>query len=156
MVRPDVIASHVENLLEGMLETDHVVPDNPGQWSIRAGTALYTVRVKDQTSPNVEVYAVALEGVRPTRALYERINDLNLRSSHSRWFVEGHRVVVAGELVGETLDAEELASTCREVAINADQEGQALHEVFGGTLRFPVADDAVDEPPNTAPTGMYL
>ena len=162
MVRPDVIASHVENLLEHMLETDHLVTDVPGQWSVRDGTALYTVRVKNQASPTVEVFSIALDGIRPTRALYERINDLNLRATHSRWFVEGNRVIVAGELVGETLDAEELASTCREVAISANEEGKALHEVFGGVLSFPAEPDATGQvpaaadPPDDEPTGLYL
>jgi hypothetical protein len=160
MVRPDVIASHVEALLERMLDTDHVVPDAPGQWSVRNGSALYTVRVKDAERPHVEVFAVVVEGVRPTKALYERLNDYNARASHGRWFLEGDKVVVAGELVGETLDVEELTCTCSEVGYGADHGGQALQAEFGGIVRFP-PEQAAEDVPNEhtiteAPNGGYL
>jgi hypothetical protein len=157
MVRPDVIASHVETLLERMLGADHLPQDVDREWSVRSGTAMYTVRVKDQPNPNVEVFSVALDGVRPTRALYERLNEFNLHAAHSRWFVEGRRVIVAGELVGETLDPEELVSTCNEVATSADQGGQQLHESFGGALRFPADGVAArGSSANEESTGGYL
>ncbi len=160
MVRPDVIASHVETLLEHMLDIDHVVPDTPGQWSVRNGTALYTVRVKEADRPHVEVFSVAVDGVKPSKALYERINDFNARASHGRWFLEGDKVIVAGELVGETLDVEELTCTCSEVGYGADHGGQVLQGEFGGAVRFPPEDSpdgAANEHTITwEPNGGYL
>lgn len=158
MVRSDVIASHVETLLERMLDTKDLAQDRPGEWSIRNGTALYTVRVKDDVQhPHVEVYSIAVDGVKPTKALYERINQFNANASHSRWFLDGTRVIVAGELIGETLDPEELQCTCSEVALGADQGGQVLSEAFGGEVSFPAdTEEPHDKPDLGEPTGLYL
>src|SRR5436190_19337415 len=116
MIKPEVVANHVEALLEAMLGSKALNRGSDGEWPIRQGTALYSVRVRvEEQRPHVEVYSVALAGVKESKRLYARLNELNQKTSHSRWFLDGHNVVVAAELLGETLDVEELSCTCGEV-----------------------------------------
>jgi hypothetical protein len=163
VVRSDVVQSHVESLLERMLDDRNLRRDDDGSWPMRNGSALYRVSVGGGEHPHVEVWSVAVEGVRPTKALYERINDYNRRSSHGRWFLADDRVVVTSELVGETLDLEELTCSCEEIGAAADVGGLELQRDFGGRVSFAPAPEAAPAtgpagapPPRDEGTGGYL
>jgi len=127
MSKIDLVSSHVETLLEQLLQTDHVQRCDDGGWTFCFGhSTTCRVRVLDRHDPRVEVYAVAAEEMRPTKALLARLNDLNAEARRSRWFAADGMVVVTHEMVGETLEYEEFVATCREVATGA--EGFATSE----------------------------
>jgi hypothetical protein len=61
-------------------------------------------------------------------------------------FHTGDQVVVATELVAETLDKEEIAAACNNIGSIADQHDTELHRAFGGKM-------ARDDEPAPAPDG---
>jgi hypothetical protein len=135
----DVVQSHIEVLMEQILETDHLVVCPTGEIPVTFRTATYNVRVSPHQfkAPHVEVYAVAVAGVDADPGLYEALNEINRKASHARAFWSDRKVVVASELYGETLSREELECSCDEIGVIADVEGPRLAATFGGTICNP-------------------
>ena len=155
MIKHDVVWSHVEALLERMLGVDSVAHDD-GAWPIRTGHGAYTVRVNGPRHPHVEVFAVALHDLAMTREAFLEVNDLNARSSHVRWFLDADRLIVASELVGGTLDYEELVCVCEEVRCFINEVVPGVAQKIDGKL--PYADSYIGESADLEPAaiGMYL
>lgn len=139
MSKREVVQSHVEVLMGRMLETDELKINACGEIPVCYGSTVYKVRVAlaPREAPHVEVFAVVLDEVDPDPGLYEALNTMNRKLSHARAFFAERRVVIAGELYGETLDLPELACTCDEVAAVADYEGPRLAAIFGGKVARP-------------------
>jgi hypothetical protein len=135
----DVIQSHVESLMEEILQVDDLVITPAGEIPVRHHSAVYNVRVSaaPNTAPHVEVYAVAVEDVDPDPGLYEALNTINRRASHARTFHSNRTIVVASELYGPTLSRDELECSCDEVALIAHVEGPRLAATYGGTVAYP-------------------
>jgi hypothetical protein len=135
----DVVQSHVEVLMARMLETDDLKINPCHEIPVIYRSTVYKVRValSPQPAPHVEVFAVALDEVDPDPGLYEALNTINRKLSHARAFYAERKVIIAGELYGETLDLPELTCTCDEVAAVADHEGPRLAAVFGGHVARP-------------------
>ena len=115
MLKRDVIWSHVEALLERMLDVDSVA-HNGGAWPIRAESGAYTVRIDGATHPHVEVFAAALHDLAITPEALAEVNDQNADSSHACWFLDEDRFIIASALVGGTLDYEEWYACARKSA----------------------------------------
>ena len=139
MSKRDVVQSHVEVLMAQMLETDDLKINPCHEIPVFYRSAVYKVRValSPQPATHVEVFAVALDEVDPDPGLYEALNTINRKLSHGRAFYAERKVVIAGELYGETLDLPQLRCTCDEVAAVADYEGPRLAAVFGGQVARP-------------------
>ena len=135
MSKKDVVQSHIEVLMQQFLEVDHLHVDDDGDIPVRAGNAVYTVRVAkhEQINPHVEAYAIVVDDVDADPGLYEALNSLNRRLSHSRAFWTDRKVVLAGEVVGVGLELPALGCLCEEIAMAANHEGPALAKTFGGT-----------------------
>lgn len=147
MSKRDVIQSHVEVLMQRFLETDELKVDSDGDIPVSHGSASYYVRVARQPveCPHVEVYAVAVEEIDADPGLYEALNALNRRLSHARVFWSDRKVILAGELIGETMAFGDLACLCCEIGGTAHDEGPRLAATFGGRVAFP---DAIDDEEN--------
>lgn len=131
----DVVQSHVECLVQEMLEVDELKVRPDGQIGVSTESGAYTVRVLDYgPTPHVEVFSVLLTEIDKDPGLLEKLNDLNARCCHTRIFWAERRVVVAGELVGATAEGAGLSCLCDEVAHVIDNCAPDIRAVFGGLL----------------------
>jgi hypothetical protein len=157
MDRSALVRSHVETLLETVTGKPQVKPDADGDYAVRFQNAVYFVRILGTEHPVVQVFAVAVDGADPRPELYQVLNDLNARLTFARTFAADRKVVIASELLGESLDADELGSACAAVARAADHFGPLLANQFGGELPFEHQKGSDYQPPADAPgTGGYL
>ncbi|MCW2607333.1 MAG: hypothetical protein JWO60_2026 [Frankiales bacterium] len=149
MTKRDVVQSHLEVLVEQLLETDDLKVQPDGDIGVEHDSAVWSARVRDRGGdPHIEVFSVVVSDVAADPGLYEALNDLNARLSHCRAFHSGSSVVVAGELLGETTTYADLACLAHEVAHAAHGEGPGLAATFGGRVARPdhVDDDQEDHP----------
>lgn len=135
MSRQAVIQSHLEALMQQVLEVEELHVADRGYVHVTTGEGSYTVRVCPTCSePHIEVFGIAVRDVAADPGLFEAVNDLNRGASHARVFWTGDRVVVAGELLGASADVASLRCLCNEVAGLVDEHGPKLAEVFGGLV----------------------
>jgi len=157
MDRSALVRSHVETLLESVTGKPQVKPDADGDYAVRFQNALYFVRILGTEHPVVQVFAIAVDGAGQGAELYEVLNQINSQLTFARVFAKDGKIVVASELLGESLDADELGSACAAVARAADHFGPILAKQFGGELPFEHQKEADYQPPSEAPgTGGYL
>lgn len=131
----DVVQSHVECLVQEMLEVEELKVRPNGQIGVSTESGAYTVRVLcDGPTPHLEVFSLLLTEIDKDPGLLEKLNDLNARMCHARVFWTDRRVVVAGELIGETAEGMGLSSLCDEVAHVVDHCAPDIKAVFGGLL----------------------
>jgi hypothetical protein len=141
MVKRDVLVSHVENLLKHITGNPEPERDSDGDWPFYTDRAVMYVRVAGESDPNISVWAVAAENVPESEKAYFHVNELNKSLRFSRAYISNGAVVFASELVGETLDAEELKNALDNLASAADNFGPQIVEECGGeTLRTPQPD----------------
>ena len=135
MSRQAVIQSHLEALMQQVLEVEELHVADNGSVHVTTDLGSYTVRVCPSCpEPHIEVFSVAVRDVAADPGLYEAVNDLNRVASHARLFWTGERVIVAGELLGASADVASLRCLCNEVAGLVDREAPKLAEVFGGVV----------------------
>lgn len=137
----DVVQSHVEALMAGFLGTDDLQIDEDGDIAVRSQSARYIVRVRDydRDCPHVEVFAVMVNDVDADPGLFEALNEINRRATHTRAFWLDRMVVLANQLVGLTMSSQDLTCACDEVAFIAHRDGPRLAATFGGHVAFPEA-----------------
>jgi hypothetical protein len=136
VVKAEMLRPYVEQVLKTHLGVDELVRDGDGDYPIRFGSAKYFVRLSDEQPPVVRVYSHVLVGVRGTAKLYQALNTINQHISFARVFHQGKAVLVATELLAETLDPEELVVACRSIANLADVHDGELKAAFGGETMF--------------------
>ena len=150
MGRLDRIRPYLEKLLKEGFGIPDLAPDPDGDYPFRFRSAGYYVRLFNEQSPTVQVFSVVLREVKRSAKLFSAVNDVNGQIAYARVYVVGNQVVVATELVAETLDAEELGNACNIVGRIADQVGPELQQQFGGRVLF---TEELDEPSGVpAPT----
>lgn len=138
----EVVQSHLECLMQEMLEVDELKVRSNGDIGVSTESGGYTVRVlKRGQNPHIEVYSILLTEIDKDPGLLEKLNDLNEAQSHVRVFWSDRRVIVAGELVGATADGDGLSCVCDEVAHVVDHRAEEIKAVFGGLLLNEREDD---------------
>jgi hypothetical protein len=146
--KKDVVQSHIEVLMHEYLRTDELQVDCDGDIPVRYHSAVYTVRLAPRDNscqPHVEVYAVVVSDVDADPGLYEALNAINRKLSHARAFWAERKVIIAGELVGTSLDLPALGCVCDEVSMAAHMEGPTLAKTFGGRVGCPEGIGEEDE-----------
>jgi len=149
--RLDRIRPYVEKLLAEGFGIPDLAPDPDGDYPFRYRSAGYYVRLINEHSPTVQVFSIALRDVKRSSKLFTAVNDINANIAYARVYVVDRQVVIATELVAETIDAEELGNACNIVGRIADQVGPQLQRDFGGRVLFeaemeqPSGVPAVDE-----------
>ena len=141
MARLDRIRPYLEKLLKEGFDLPELTPDPDGDYPFRFHSAGYYVRLINEASPTVQVFSVVLREVKRSAKLFNAVNDINGQIAFARVYVVDHQVVVATELVAETLDAEELGNACNIVGRIADKVGSELHAEFGGHILFEGEED---------------
>jgi len=158
MAKADVVRAWVEKLLAD-LNGGPVAADPDGDYPFRAGSAGFYVRLMGTDEPIVQVFSVVLRGVRRTAALLSAVNEINTQIAFARVFWVRDQVLVETELLGLTLDREELDRALGSVSRIAQHYGEELQKTYGGRKTF--EDPAPEPPPPPAPlhsdgTGLYL
>ena len=153
MAKREMVEAHVENLLKRITGNEQLRRDDDGDWPFGLKHSVMYVRVSGDTDPTVNVFGVAAHSVPEGPELFKMLNDLNGTVQFSRAMWRKGEVVIATELVGESLDIEELQMAVDRVSAGADHFGPQIVEACGGeTVRKPPAD----EPSAPGPTGQYL
>lgn len=138
----DVVQSHLECLMQEMLEAEELVVQPNGDIGVRTDSGGYTARVlKRGGTPHIEVYSILLTEIDKDPGLLEKLNDVNEGLSHVRVFWSDQRVIVAGELVGPTAEGDGLSCLCDEVAHAVDRHAGEIKAVFGGLQLSDREDD---------------
>ena len=157
MDRSAMVRSHVETLLEKLTGQPCLKPDGEGDYPVRFEQAVYYVRLLDVERPVVQVFAVAVAGAEERPELFAALNTINRQLRFARTFVTSGKVVFASELLGETIDVDELASACGAVATAADHFGPLIAKEYGGELQFHDVAPTGDSPAADVPgAGGYL
>ena len=131
----DVVQSHLECLMQELLEVEELKVRPDGSIGVSTESGAYVARVLDfGEQPHIEVFSVLLTEIDNDPGLLERINEMNAGLSHCRVFWSNQRVVIAGELVGPSADVAALACLCEEVACAVDHAAPDIKAVFGGLL----------------------
>ena len=150
MVRSEVIRPYLEKLLSEMLGQG-VAPDETGAYPIRTASGGYYVSLDDSGAPMVRVWTSLALDVRKSAKLLDTLNQLNVGATGARAFWVDGQVVVATEMVAETLHPQDLYLACGTVGEAAERFGPQLAAQFGGRTPFtPPATPAEEETPAAA------
>jgi hypothetical protein len=84
----------------------------------------------------VQVYATMVHRIGKSPELLDRLNDINAESMFVRAFWTGDQVVLATEMVADSIDKEQIANACGVVGTVADHYDEELQRDFGGELIF--------------------
>lgn len=144
MVRSEVIRPYLEKLLSEMLGQG-VSPDETGAYPIRTGSGGYYVSLDDSGAPMVRVWTPLALDVRKSAKLLDTINQLNVGATGARAFWVDGQVVVATEMVAETLHPQDLHVACGTVGDAAERFGPQLAAQFGGRTLFTLSSPTVEE-----------
>lgn len=161
-MRSEIIRPYLEKLLGEWLGSPVIPTDDAGRYRIRIGTSGFLVELIDFEPVLVRVWSPVAIGVTKSLELLETINRLNSNGLGLRIFFLDGSVILATELVAETLDPRELDFACHLLAGAAERLGPELVEHYGGETLFstpdvapPAATTQGDEQPMIASAG-YL
>jgi hypothetical protein len=130
------VRSHIERCPTDMLNVYRVPADQDGDCIFRPGSAACYVRVGDQDSVIVRVFAIAMTGVSCSAKLPAEINQVNSRSRSSWVTWAAGQVVVSQALTAESVTAQALDQACGAVVRVANNVGGMIAAVFGGATPF--------------------
>lgn len=139
MAYEDMARSHVRQLLRDGMELDEVVMDADGDFPFRHGTAMYYVSTAFG-GRMARIWSHAVHGVTTKGPVLREVNSANEALLHSRVFIHGSTLVVEAYLPVESLEPAYLAGVCVEIGRTADQIGQLVSTVHGGSVTFDTAD----------------
>jgi Putative bacterial sensory transduction regulator len=147
MTKADVIRPYVEKVMKELLGIDELLVWDDGTIPVRVGSAGVYVRLAEPGDEALlHVYSPLLRNVSKTPELLERLNELNASTFQARAFWLADQVVVAVDLLAETLDKDEVRAAVDLVSSLADRWDTELQGRFGGETVF--AQD--EEDPNQA------
>ena len=143
MARLDIIKPYVEKAVAEYIgaPADELTINEDGSIPIRRGSTAYYVRLLDGAPPMVQVYATMLYEVPKSPELLDRLNEINAETMFARAFWTGEQVIVATELVADSIDKDQIANACGVVGTVSDHFDDELRTRFGGHTIFP-SDDA--------------
>lgn len=153
MGRLDRIRPYVEKLLREGFGIPDLSPDPDGDYPFRYRSAGYYVRLYNEQAPTLQLFSVVVRDIKRSPKLLSELNDINAGLAFVRVYWVNHQVVVATELVAETLDAEELGNACNIIGRVADSIGRKLAAEFGGHVLFE-EDDSADPGPSNVPAAQ--
>jgi hypothetical protein len=151
------LADRVRTVLAAMQKTDveHLQVDPDGDVSIRAGSAMVFVRVRD-TPPLVDVFSPVLTEVEPTEQLYVRLSELTNRMPIGRLYCTNDTVWASVPVFGRNFQPTHLMLAVQVMTGLADELDDRLHGEFGGKRFFGDGDKPAQRGEGEHRTGMYL
>jgi hypothetical protein len=139
-MRSEIIRPYLEKIIGDWLEVPVVATDDEGRYHVRVGTSGFIVEIVDFEPTLVRVWSPVVMGIEKTIELLETLNGLNSSGLGLRVFHVDDKVVLATELVAETLDARELHFACHLLAGAAERLGPELVALYGGATLFEPRD----------------
>ena len=139
-MRSEVIRPYLERLIGQWLEEPVPGPDEEGRYHVRVNTSGFMVEIVDFEPTLVRMWSPVVLGVGKSVELLEVLNGLNANGLGLRIFHRDQEVILATELVAETLDARELHFGCHLIASAAERLGPELVAIFGGETLFATRD----------------
>lgn len=143
----DMVTSHVETLIERLTGADKAQADADGDYPIRYRSALYFVRVVRAATPVVQIFSVAVDGIRITDALTRDLNEINARLHFCRAFWIHGQVLIEAELLGPSLTDADFHECALHVAEATDTFAKDLAGRHGGRLAFEESKEPGYAPP---------
>ena len=113
---PEDLTPLVETALRQFLGTATVALDESGNYPLTIGTTSLFVRILPSSPPLVRVFAPVFAGMAPTPGLLEAVNETNTEVSFCRVLYLNGQVIVAMEVRGVGISADDLAHACFVVA----------------------------------------
>lgn len=140
-MRSEIIRPYIERLIGQWLEEPVPAPDEDGRYHVRVNTSGFIVEVVDFEPTLVRMWSPVVIGIPKSIGLLEMLNGLNAAGLGLRIFLTDDQVVLATELVAETLDARELHFACHLLASAAERLGPELVALYGGQTLFDTRDN---------------
>lgn len=157
--RDDVLdlPERVRTVVSAMLKSDaeRLQIDSDGDITIRAGSAMVFVRVRDNP-PLVDVFSPVLTEVEPTERLYVKLSELTNRMPIGRLYCADDTVWASIPVFGRNFQATHLMLAVQVMTGLADELDDRLHGEFGGKRFFGEGDKPVRGDDSQHRTGMYL
>lgn len=109
-------------------------PDDDGDYGVVHDGMLCWVRILGHTDPLVRAWAPAVYDVKRSAKLLAELNDINAGLRLLRCFWSHGTVIVAGEMVLESVEEGDLGGLVMHVATTARHTGELIAAVFGGEV----------------------
>jgi hypothetical protein len=148
----DRVVAVVATLLKTTPEALSVDPD--GDISIRSGSAMVFVRVRDNP-PLVDVFSPILTEVEPSEKLYVKLSELTNRMPIGRLYCASDTVWASVPVFGRDFQPTHLMLAVQVMTGLADELDDRLHGEFGGKRFFGDGDKPAIRG-EAERTGMYL
>jgi hypothetical protein len=132
----EVVRPFVEKVTAELLGLEKLQVMDDGTIPVRMGSSSFFLRLLGLEDPTLQVYSPVLTEVKKTPELLERLNEINAGSTFVRAFWVDDQVMIATELVADTLDKQELSNAIDVVSDMADAIDDELQKAFGGTTTF--------------------
>ena len=147
-MRSEIIRPYIERLVSDWLEGPVMATDDQGRYHVRVNTSGFVVEIIEYEPTLVRLWSPVVIGVEKGPELLDTLNGLNGSGLGLRVFHVDDKVVLATELVAETLDAREMHFACHLLAGAAERLGPELVALYGGQTLFGTRDGhpvAVDD-----------
>jgi hypothetical protein len=148
MVRAELIWPYVEKTLVEFLGDRAKLVDERVV-AVQHGSSNLLVRLVDGDEPRLQVFSPMLHGVEKTPELLDTLNGFNAGMAFAKIFWIDGDVMVAMELLADSLDRESIDNALRVVAGSADRFDDELKARFGGETAFPQPEEPTED---TGPT----
>jgi type III secretion system-like peptide-binding chaperone len=143
----EVVRPFVEKVTAELLGIEKLQVMGDGTIPVRMGSASFFLRLLGENDPILQVYAPVLTEVKRTPELLEKLNELNSGSTFVRAFWVDDQVMIATELIADTLDKEELQNAIDVVSDMANSIDDDLLKSFGGQVQFKEEPESTGGPP---------
>jgi Putative bacterial sensory transduction regulator len=158
VTRLEVLQPFIEKTVAEYLGVDDVHVWEDGTIPIRSGSTVVNVRLvqgENASHPILQVYCPLLSEVDSSPELLGKLNDVNANLTFVRAFWTDRQVVLAMELLAESLDRDQVAHAVSLVSLAGNFWDSELNKAFGGRTYFtdepsaPASGQKVDDPPAT-------
>jgi hypothetical protein len=157
VTRLEVLQPFVEKTVAEYLGIERVQVWEDGTIPIRSGTTIVNVRLvqgDDPSRPILQVYSPMLSEIDSSPELLTKLNEVNANLTFVRAFWTEGQVILAMELLAESLDRDQVAHSVSLVSLAGNFWDSELNKAFGGKTYFaeepPAAGAATPGSPATA------
>jgi hypothetical protein len=168
MTRLEILQPFVEKTVAAYLGIEEVQVWEDGTIPIRSGTTIVNVRLVEGENPShpiLQVYSPLLSEIDNSPELLTKLNEVNANLTFVRAFWTDRQVILAMELLAESLDRDQVAHAVSLVSLAGNFWDSELNKTFGGRTYFadepappaasPGAPNAPASPPGPVPAAAH-